>query len=206
MPTESLNKFTVPLAKEDQAQGLLMPKLKYRFRVSFTTFGVSSPSTELTKQVVDFKRPDVSFDEQTIEIYNSRIKYAGKPTWGTTTLNLRDDASGNVAKLVGEQLQKQFDFLEQSSARSGVDYKFSMSCEILDGGNGAFKPVALETWNMYGCYIQSADYGDLNYGDSAPVQIALTIAFDNALQSPTGKNGYGVGTSVGRNLGTIVTG
>ena len=37
---------------------------------------------------------------------------------------MRDDASGQVAKLVGEQVQKQFDMMEQSSAASGIDYKF----------------------------------------------------------------------------------
>jgi hypothetical protein len=37
-----------------------MPKLKYRFRVIFENFGVSTPRTELTKQVMDFTRPNVS--------------------------------------------------------------------------------------------------------------------------------------------------
>jgi hypothetical protein len=203
MAIASLNKFTVPLGAGTAAQGLLMPKIKYRFRVTFLNFGVSGSTTELTKQVVDFVRPEVSFDEQTIEIYNSKIKYAGKPSWGTTTVNLRDDATGQVSKLVGEQVQKQFDFMEQASARSGVDYKFQMNCEILDGGNGAYNPEVLETWEMYGCYVQSASYGDLNYGDSGPVQIALTIAFDNALQTPIDS---GIGAAVGRTLGTIVTG
>lgn len=203
MAIASLNKFTVPLGAGTAAQGLLMPKLKYRFRITFLNFGVSGSTTELTKQVVDFTRPDVTFDEQTIEIYNSKIKYAGKPSWGTTTVNLRDDATGQVAKLVGEQVQKQFDFMEQASARSGIDYKFQMNCEILDGGNGTYSPEVLETWEMYGCYVQGANYGDLNYGDSGPVQIALTIAFDNALQKP---DGSGIGAAVGRTLGSVITG
>jgi hypothetical protein len=64
MATSSLTKMTVPLASDqsNSNQGLLMPKLKYRFRVSFQNFGVSSPVTELTKQVVDFTRPNVTFD------------------------------------------------------------------------------------------------------------------------------------------------
>ena len=41
---------------------------------------------------------------------------AGKHTWEPTTLNLREDVNNNVQKLVGEQLQKQFDFHEQPSA------------------------------------------------------------------------------------------
>ena len=203
MAIASLNKFTVPLGAGTAAQGLLMPKIKYRFRVTFLNFGVSGSTTELTKQVVDFARPSMSFDEQTIEIYNSKIKYAGKPTWSTTSVNLRDDATGQVSKLVGEQVQKQFDFMEQASARSGTDYKFQMNCEILDGGNGAYNPEVLETWEMYGCFVQDVNYGDLSYGDSGPVQIALTIAFDNALQTPINS---GIGAAVGRTLGTIVTG
>ena len=204
MATASLTKFTVPIIGENQAsQGLLMPKLKYRFRLTFLNFGISGETRELTKQVVDFARPQVTFDDQVIEIYNSRIKYAGKPAWGDTTVNLRDDASGQVSKLVGEQVQKQFDFMEQSSARSGIDYKFTTECEILDGGNGANAPVVLEKWELYGCYLKDVNYGDLNYGESAPVQIALSIAFDNAVQTKDGKDFL---AAFARKAGTAVTG
>ena len=64
MAVSSLNRFTVPLATEQSAssQGLLMPKLKYRFRVTFDNFGVAgAPSTELTKQVMNVARPDLTF-------------------------------------------------------------------------------------------------------------------------------------------------
>ena len=138
MAVASLTKMTVPLASDQSnpTQGLLMPKLKYRFRVEFQNFGVSTPRTELTKQVMDFTRPTVSFEEMTIPIYNSTIKLAGKYSWGDVTCNLRDDASGAVSKLVGEQLQKQLDFAEQASAASGIDYKFVTQFQVLDGGNG----------------------------------------------------------------------
>ena len=54
MSISTLSKITVPLASGDSAanQGLLMPKLQYRFRVSLQNFGVTTPTTELTKQVV----------------------------------------------------------------------------------------------------------------------------------------------------------
>ena len=180
-----------------------MPKLKYRFRVTFENFGVSTPRTELTKQVMDFTRPSVSFDDITVDVYNSKVRLAGKHTWEDVTVNLRDDAAGNVSKLIGEQLQKQFDFMEQASAAAGIDYKFITRCEILDGGNGVHAPTVLETWELYGCYLTSANYNDLNYANSEVVSIALNIRFDNAVQTP---QGTGVGTFVGRALGTTVTG
>ena len=205
MAVSSLTRMTIPLASDQSSptQGLLMPKLKYRFRVTFENLGVSTPRTELTKQVMRFDRPQVSFDPIEIPIYNSRIYLAGKHSWQPVSVSFRDDAGGQVSKLIGEQLQKQMDFLEQSSAASGIDYKFITRCEILDGGNGANTPTVLETWELYGCYLQDVNYDSLDYGDSNPVMISSSIRFDNALQTPLGT---GVGTTVGRTVGDVVTG
>jgi hypothetical protein len=188
MAISSLSKFTVPLASDQSAssQGMLMPKLKYRFRVMFENFGVSTPTTELTKQVQEAARPNVQFADQKIEVYNSTIHYAGKPTWQTMTVKLRDDVTGAVSKLVGEQMQKQFDFFEQSSAASGGDYKFLMRVEMLDGGNGANTPAVLETWECYGCYVQTVNYQTLSYGGQEILTVDLTIQPDNCIQTSGG--------------------
>jgi len=197
MATSSLTKLTVPLASDQSSpsQGLLMPKLKYRFRVTFLGLGVSQPTTELTKQVVSFTRPNVTFENIDLPIYNSTIKLAGKHAWQDITCEARDDAGGNVSRLVGEQLQKQLDFMEQSSAASGIDYKFTTVFEVLDGGNGANAPVALETWNILGCYLQGVNYNDANYGTNEPMTVSMIIRYDNAMQTLTGAD-VGVGATV----------
>jgi hypothetical protein len=208
MAVSSLQRMTVPLASDQSSsvQGLLMPKLKYRFRVSFENMGVSKPTTELTKQVVSITRPNLTFEEIALPVYNSTLKLAGKHTWTDITCSVRDDASGNVTRLIGEQLQKQMDFLEMASAASGIDYKFLTKIEILDGGNGALAPVVLETWELYGCYLKGANYQDLNYGSNEAVTVEMTIAYDNANQIPSGQGGAGVGVTVGRTIGDVVTG
>ena len=205
MAVSTLSKFTVPLASDQSAssQGLLMPKLQYRFRVILENFGVSTPRSELTKQVMDVTRPNVSFEQMTVDIYNSRVYLAGKHTWEPITLTLREDVSNNVQKFVGEQLQKQLDFFEQSSAASGSDYKFVTRIEILDGGNGANVPGVLETFELYGCYVESANYNTLNYAESTPVTVQLAIRYDNAIQTP---QGTGLGTAIGRTVNTAITG
>jgi hypothetical protein len=184
MAIAALSNFTVPLASNQSAgaQGILMPKLQYRFRISFEGFGVSGSTTELTKQVAEAGRPAVEYEDQTIDVYNSRVHYAGKYKWSPITVKLRDDVTGAVSKLVGEQNQKQFDFFEQSSAASGGDYKFTMRVEMLDGGNGASTPNVLETWEIYGCYVQKTTYGTLAYKNNEAVQIELSIIYDNAVQ------------------------
>lgn len=204
MAIASLTRFTVPLASNQSAsaQGLLMPKLQYRFRVSFEGFGVSTDRVELTKQVVSFSRPQVSFADVDVHVYNSVVRLAGKHNWGDVSTSIRDDAAGNVTRLIGEQLQKQFDFMEQSSAASGSDYKFITRCEMLDGGNGANEPTILETWELYGCYVKEANYQEVNYANSDPVTVQMSIRFDNAVQTP---GGTGVGTFIGRTIGLNIT-
>lgn len=188
MSVASLSKFTVPLASDMSAvsQGLLMPKLKYRFRIMFENFGVSTPTTELTKQVISAARPTVNFNPQVIEVYNSKINLIGKPAWQTFIVALRDDVTNSVSKLVGEQMQKQFDFLEQASAAASCNYKFTMAIEMLDGGNGTIDPYVLERWECYGCIITTANYQNLAYNAQEPAQIDLTIQPDNCILTNTG--------------------
>lgn len=196
--SQSLFNMTVASDNASNSQGLLMPKLQYRFRALFLNFGVGGATTELTKQVIDITRPSVTFTEIPIDIYNSKLYLSGKHEWQATTINLRDDAQGNVSKLVGQQIQKQMDFVEQASAATGQDYKFQINYEVLDGGNGTLTPNVLETWELYGCFIQQANYNNMNYATNEPVTVSLTVRFDNAIQSPLTS---GVGTNVGRAFG-----
>ena len=202
MATASQSLFNMTVASDNAGgnQGLLMPKLQFRFRVNFLNFGTNTSTIELTKQVIDCSRPNVQFTEITLPIYNSTMYLAGKHAWQTLAINIRDDASNSVTKLVGQQLQKQMDFVEQASAASGQDYKFQTNIEILDGGNGTTAPIVLETWECYGCFLQTANYNTLNYGTSDVVTIALTIRFDNAIQSPIGS---GVGSDCSRLIFSI---
>ena len=197
MAIASLSNYTVPLASDQSAgsQGMLMPKLKYRFRISFENFGKSGSTTELTKQVSETARPKVAFANQVIDVYNSKINYAGKYTWDPITVKLRDDSSNLVTTLVGEQNQKQFDFFEQSSAASAIDYKFTMRIEMLDGGNGASNATTLEEWECYGCYIESTNYNDIKYSEAGPAMIDISIRFDNAIQKKPDK-GLGAAQTV----------
>ena len=210
MAITSLNNIGIPTTNAaGSTQVLLMPKLKYRFRVTLLGFGVTA-ATELTKQVQDVTRPKVSFEEMTLDVYNSKVKLAGRHALEPVTLTLRDDASGQVQKMVGQQIQKQFDFMEQASARSGIDYKFTTRIEVLDGGNGALVPSTLETFEMYGCFIQNADYGDANYSTNEHMTVALSIVYDNLSQFAAGATAVspigGIGAAVGRTIGAATTG
>jgi hypothetical protein len=203
MPISNLQNLSVPTTEGATNGVLLMPKLKYRFRVILNGFGVEG-TREMTRQVVDVTRPKVGFEEIELPIYNSRVYLAARYTLEPINITLRDDASGEVQKLVGQQIQKQFDFAEQASARSGIDYKFTTTIEVLDGGNANLAPNILETFNLYGCFLTNADYGDMAYGTNDPVTVALTIRYDNLEQFAAGQQSTslagGIGAAVGREI------
>ena len=155
---------------------LVQPKLSYRFRVLLNEFG-NGDNLELTSQVVSVSRPTLTHDDVIIDVYNSRINLAGKHTWDMISLTVRDDVTGNVAKTIAAQVQKQVDHANQSSTTAGGGYKFGMAIENLDGSQPA---TVLDSWQLAGCYIQNVNYGENNYATSDPLQITIAIKFDNA--------------------------
>lgn len=214
MPITTLQNISVPTEGAGSNSSLLMPKLQYRFRVlldSFGTTGGPDGTREISRQVVDVTRPNITFEQMTIEAYNSKTYLAGKHTWDPITLTLREDANNNVQKVVGQQLQKQFDFFEQSSAVSSGTYKFQTRIEILDGGNGANGANVIDRFHLVGCYIESANYNSLAYATNEAVTTTLSIRFDNAIQYGNDESFEGIGEATARAAasaigGTTVTG
>ena len=99
-----ITNFGVPT--DASAGTTLMPKLQYRFRVTFSNLGGATGTDEVTQNVISTGRPNLTHEEVVVDSYNSKMYLAGKHTWNPMTVNVRDDASGTVSRLVGQQLQK----------------------------------------------------------------------------------------------------
>lgn len=182
----TLSKFGVPLW-DTTGSGILQPKLNYRFRVRVTNFGIGGFNTnyEFTRQVMNVTRPKLSHEEVQLDSYNSRAYVAGKHTWDMVTIVFRDDVSNNLTKLVGSQIQRQMDHRQQKTPTGGFlagsDYKFNTFVETLDGNS----VTPIEVFSLEGCFIQNVDYGQTDYTSSEPVQITLTVRFDNCILGET---------------------
>ena len=174
--TETKSKFGVPLTG-NTGSGVLMPKLKYRFRVSLlNNFGGSNETKVLTQNVQNVSRPKISYEEQIIDSYNSRTYLQGKHTWDPISVTVRDDIQNKVAKLVGAQVQRQLNHFQQTTPAAGSDYKFDMQIEVLDGVNAG----ASEVWFLEGCFLTQSDYSDTDYSSNEQVTITMMIRYDNA--------------------------
>lgn len=177
IPTqETRSKFGVPVTG-NTGSGILMPKLKYRFRVSFLgNFGGAPETRVLTQNIQNVTRPKITYEEVMIDSYNSKMYLQGKHTWDQISVIMRDDITNSVTKLVGAQIQRQLNHFQQTTPAAGSDYKFDMQIEILDGVNAG----ASEVWFLEGCFLTNVDYSDGDYSANDPVQITLQVRYDNA--------------------------
>ena len=182
--------------------GILHPKQASRWQVTFVGLAKLVPgatSRDLTRQATAIARPSLKFAEIPIHRYNSTAYVAGKHEWDPINLTVEDDITGLASYAVQGQLETQQRLIGAdlsgswlNAAATGSDYKFGTIIEQLDGNEGV-----VETWRLEGCYIASANYGDLKYDGNEAMTIQLSIRFDHARQVLTGQ---GYGTALAGNL------
>ena len=178
----TVNRFGVPMPN-GTGIGILMPKLKHRFRLLTYGFGViGETQNTFTQQVVTAGRPNIQFNNTPLHSYNNITYIAQKPEWQTIEITLRDDITNLITSMVSAQVQKQMNHYTQSAAAAGVNYKFSMNIDTLDGTVNGNNDSVLESWFLEGCYLEQVAYDSLDYGSSDAVMITLTVRYDNATQ------------------------
>ena len=181
MPT--LQNFGVPTGDSNSRGGILMPKIKNRFRVFVSNFGLPGSTVGFTQQVISTGRPNATFAPQTVHSYNSVAYYAGKAEWDTIDVTVRDDVTNAVSRLVGAQMQRQMNWFEQTTPLSAGDYKFQMELDTLDGGGTASDDATvLESWFFEGCFLSKVNYESFDYSSSDALTIVMTVRYDNVTQ------------------------
>lgn len=175
--------------------GILHPKHQNRWRVTFAGLGGGADSQPVSMQAVKIARPQLSYTEVELHRYNSVAYVAGKHKWEPLALTLEDDVTGSASSIIQAQQQKQQWLIGAegqwlATAGEGSLYKFVCYLDQLDGNE-----QVVEKWTIEGCWIQNANYGELDYSASEAVKIDLTIRFDHARQSLGGYDqGPGIAT------------
>ena len=120
-------------------------------------------------------RPQVTIEEVEIPFINSRRYLAGKATFSAMAVTLHDPIAPSGSQQVMEWIRLHF---ESVSGRSGYAdfYKRDIQLKMLD-------PVGtvIELWDIKGAFIVDANFNDVTYEDGAPVEITLSLRYDNCV-------------------------
>lgn len=175
--------------------GILHPRQKNRWRVTFANMGGGADSQPVSMQAITAARPKLTFEKVPLHRYNSVSYIAGKHTWDPMALTVQDDVLGTASSVIQSQLQKQQWLIGAegqwlAAAGEGSLYKFVTYLDMLDGND-----QVTEKWTMEGCWLENVDYTDLDYAASDAVTINLSISYDHARQNIGGYNqGPGIAT------------
>ena len=143
------------------------PKLKNRFVLT-----VDGIPAYLIKTA---NRPTISFEEVELNHLNVKRFVKGKATWESVEITLYDPVVPSAAQQVMEWIRLSH---ESITGRDGYSdfYKKDVNFQVLG-------PVGdiVEEWTLKGAFIQDANFGDLAFESSDPVEIALTLKYDYAV-------------------------
>lgn len=176
--------------------GILQPKQKNKWRVTFANLGDGTDAQPLSLQAVTVTRPSVSYDEIQLDRYVSRAFVAGKYTWEPMTISFEDDVTGQASQVIQEQMQTQQFLIGAEGAflatsGEGSLYKFVTYLDMLDGND-----QQIERWTLEGCFFSAVDYTDLDYATADQVLITCTVRYDHARQNIGGYD-QGQGVALG---------
>jgi len=159
--------------------GLLQPRLKDRWRVTFQGMGGGTNANPVSVMATTITLPTINFEEIEIHRYNSRAWIAGKHNYDPITLTFEDDVRGEAHKVIQEQSQKQkwltgAEGAFLGAAPEGALYKFVTVIDLLDG-----MQQVTDKWILEGCWFTSIQAGELDYSANEALVVTATIRFDN---------------------------
>ena len=120
-------------------------------------------------------RPQITFEEIELNHINVKRYLKGKGTWEPLEITLYDPIVPSGAQAVMEwvRLHK-----ESVTGRDGYSdfYKKDITFNVLG-------PVGdkVEEWTLKGAFIQTANFGDMNWETNEPADITLTLRYDYAI-------------------------
>lgn len=143
------------------------PKRKFRWIIAIDGIDAFTAKTAT--------RPQLIFDETVIDYINQKRYLAGKGTWQALNLSLYDPIVPSASQKVLEWIRLAW---ENTTGRMGYAnfYKKTINLKMLD-------PVGavVEEWELQGTWVQDANFNDLDYSVSDPVDISLVLRFDQAV-------------------------
>ena len=120
-------------------------------------------------------RPQIQFEEIVLDHINVKRYIKGKGAWQPIDITLYDPVVPSGAQSVMEWVRLSH---ESVTGRDGYSdfYKKDVTVEVLG-------PVGdvVESWKLKGTWIQAANFNDLDFSVSDPIDIEVTLRYDYAI-------------------------
>ena len=125
--------------------------------------------------IKSIQRPNITFGEVVLDHINVKRKIKGKANWENITCDLYDPVTPSGAQAVMEWVRLSH---EAVTGRDGYSDFYKKDIYIQTLG-----PVGdvVEEWILKGAFVQSANFGDMDWSSEAPANISITMVMDYAI-------------------------
>ena len=120
-------------------------------------------------------RPQINFEVVTLDHINVKRKLKGKGEWQDISITLFDPIVPSGAQQVMEWVRTSH---ESITGRDGYADFYKKDIDIYMLGPVGDK---IENWKIKGAFINSANFGGLDWSSNDPAQIELTLSYDYAI-------------------------
>lgn len=150
---------------------------KNHFQVQFLPSPYDSTLSidpELRFMLKSFPLPKETTEAQDINYFNQTIKVAGKTTFESFTMVLRDTIGFDVERKFLDWRNRVYD---PRTGRMGLAAMYKLDAMVYE-----FTPNRdyYRAWKCEGCFPSGVDYGDMDYDDGGEKQIQVTLSVDRA--------------------------
>jgi len=143
------------------------PKMKNRYKMEFN--GIDA---YLVKTAA---RPSIQFEKVTLDHINVKRHIKGKGEWQDITVTLYDPIVPSAAQAVMEWIRLSH---ESITGRDGYSDFYKQTINFFSLGPVGDK---IEQWTLKGAWIQSSNFGDVDFSSNDPMTIELTLTYDYAI-------------------------
>jgi len=147
------------------------PKYQHRFVMSFADDGIPSHLIKASA------KPTIENGEITLDHINVKRKLKGKSMWNSIAITIYDAIVPSASQAVMQWIRLHH---ESATGRDGYSsqYKKDIQLQQLSGLG-----EVIEEWTLYGCYLQTVNFGSLDWSAEDVVTIEATLNYDYAFLS-----------------------
>lgn len=149
---------------------------KNHFEVQFgkNANGESFIDDNLRFMLVSFPLPKETTEASDINYFNQTIKVAGRTTFDTSTMVLRDAIDYDTEKKFLNWRKRVYD-PEKGTMGLAAEYKHEAIVYEYTPNKEEYRK-----WKIVGCWPSGIDYGELTYEDGGEKQLSVTLCYDFA--------------------------
>ena len=147
------------------------PKYQHRFVMSFAEDGIPSHLIKASA------KPTIENGEIVLDHINVKRKIKGKSVWNSIAITIYDAIVPSASQAVMQWIRLHH---ESANGRDGYSsqYKKDITLQQLSGLG-----EVIEEWTLYGCYLQTVNFGTLDWSAEDVVTIEATLNYDYAFLS-----------------------